>query len=59
LGVGFAPYEFARKSLLDHTVFELNITEKMPPCEICAITNNGRPLSIASQAFLQMLLKKE
>jgi DNA-binding transcriptional LysR family regulator len=56
LGVGFAPYEFARESLENHSVFQLNIIEEMPQCEICAISNNTHPLSIASKAFLQMLI---
>lgn len=58
LGIGFAPFEFAQESLDNKTVFRLNLIQEIPPCEICAIYNNTRPLSIASQKFLNMLTSK-
>ncbi|MFA9377961.1 MAG: LysR family transcriptional regulator [Lachnotalea sp.] len=57
LGIGFAPYEFAAESLNNDSVFKLTLSKELPQCEICAISNNKRPLSIVSQTFLQMLIQ--
>lgn len=57
LGIGFAPYEFAEESLKNKAVFQVDLVQKIPPCEICALYNNTHPLSVASQTFLKMLLK--
>lgn len=56
LGIGFAPYDFAKESLENESVFQLDVIEEMPQSEICAISSRTRPLSIASQTFLKMFI---
>ena len=55
LGIGFVPEPFAAGALCAGSVFSIRLTEAVPPRQICLVYRTDLPLSIAAQAFLELL----
>ena len=55
LGIGFVPYSFAESSLINGSVFQLNIVDPIPRRSICIAVNKEFPLSVAAGKMVGLL----
>ncbi len=55
LGIGYIPEISARDALEKGEVFQLSLTEEIPPREICLIENEQYPLSVAARELRALL----
>lgn len=55
LGLGFLPESFAREALRKKEVFEVKLTEKIPPRHISLVGDKNRPQSAAAKELIRML----
>jgi len=56
LGLGFVPEILAREALEKGEVFVLSLAETIENRQICLVTNDTHPLSLAAEAFRNFLL---
>lgn len=56
LGIGFVPYHFAKAALSRKEVFCLDIADQLPARTICVVHHTLRPLSVAGNSFMQMII---
>ena len=59
LGIGFVPYKFARSSLMNYGLIQLELDIPVPRRDICIVQNPQHPLSPAAKALLDMLIHQE
>lgn len=59
LGIGFVPEDFARESLKNEKVFQIQLKEKIGTRSICLVCDPENPVSVPGQKFLEYLDKKE
>lgn len=57
LGLGFLPGALARDSLEKKEVFQIALSEKIPPRHICMVWDPGRPVGIAARELERMIRK--
>lgn len=57
LGIGYLPYEFAKKSLAEGKIFELKLKEAIPLRSICMVYDGARSLNAAATALGELLQK--
>jgi DNA-binding transcriptional LysR family regulator len=57
MGIGCVVKDFARPALERGDVFEINLSDPMPPRPICIVTKEGIPVSPAGQRLLGLILK--
>lgn len=55
MGIGCVSRNVAEKAIEDGEVKEIQLTEPVPPITISILTNKSKPLSLASQKFLEQL----
>lgn len=56
LGIGFLPERFAEEAIKKGEVFVVKLAEPIPQRHICLVLDRSRPMSIAAQELLHMLL---
>lgn len=59
LGIGFLPYEFAKRALKDNKIVEISLYEQIPQREICLVMDKKRSLSTAARELVELLKKKK
>lgn len=55
LGIGFVPEGMAEEALRRGSVFRVELNEKIPARQICAVRDTQRPLSAAARQLLKLL----
>lgn len=55
LGIGFVPLPFAQSEIESGTIFELQLREPIPEREIRLFYNEGLPLSLSANAFVEII----
>lgn len=58
LGIGFVPVPFAEAALKDGTVFRLDVTDFNSKRSVCIVNNAGKPLSVAAEALVKLLVRE-
>ena len=58
LGIGFVPMEFIENDIDKNNLLVLDIKEKIPPRNICLVTNTERPSSIVTRELEKNILGK-
>ncbi len=59
MGIGFVSRNVAEQDLAEKKVQEIFIHEEIPKINVGILTNKSKPLSLATQKFLNILLEKE
>ena len=58
LGVGCVVKSFAKEYLESGVLFELRFNKILPKRNICVVSDNSRPLSLAASELLRLILNK-
>ncbi len=60
LGIGVVMRDFAEKALAAGELFELELSQRLPPRSICVVTaGNGEGMSVAAKQLYHMLLPEQ
>ncbi|MDH8678976.1 LysR family transcriptional regulator [Fusibacter bizertensis] len=59
MGIGFVPKRIAADLINRKELFEIQIVEQIPSIDIGILINKGKPLSIATQKYLEILKNNE
>lgn len=59
LGLGFCPEEMAKDSILRNEIIKIPVEEPMDQREICLITDTSKPVSVADQKMIEIIMNKE
>ena len=59
MGIGFVSKNVAEQDLIAEKIREIPIIEEIPKINVGILTNKSKPLSLATQKFLNILLDKE
>lgn len=59
MGIGFVSKNVAEQDLITEKIREVQIKEEIPKINVGILTNKSKPLSLATQKFLNILLEKE
>lgn len=54
LGIGFAPYHFAKHALKQGSIFEIPLVETVPKRQISLLKKEGAVLSVAAETFFDL-----
>lgn len=56
LGIGFVPEDFLSDTEENKGIYELTLTQQIPPRSICLVKNKELPLSVAAKELEKMIL---